>query len=84
MISNWHCDFSNDGGTPPTLTGEDCFVTATTSEPMATSSLSYKNGFTYGEILIAFFLLLILVLIFFKILIDRSLGVKTQNRDNFN
>lgn len=84
MITAFHCDYTYQtvSGTLdsyPTPLASDCVITATSSDP-----LLYVNGFSYGEALIAFLLLLLLVITFFKILVDRSLGVKTQNRENYN
>jgi len=62
----------------------DCFVTGSTTPATATSTANYINGFSYGEIVIATFALMILVLLFFKVVLDRSLGVKSQNRENYN
>lgn len=93
MIQQWHCDFSDPRDSLnaiPDIVGpfqyqkSDCYITATSSESMASTSLQYLNGFTHGELLNAFFSLLILVVVFFKVLVDRSLGVKKQNTQNYN
>lgn len=88
MIESWHCDYqyqtvSGTLDSHPTPLSSDCFITASSSAT-TTAGATYLNGFSYGEALIAFFLLLILIILFFKVAIDRSLGVKTQNRENYN
>ncbi len=48
MIEAWHCDFTNDGGTPPTLTGQDCVVTASSTIEVASSTAS-TTPYTYHD-----------------------------------
>jgi len=84
MIQNFHCDYTyqivaGSLDSYPTPLAADCTITGTSSDP-----LLYKNGFTYGEALQGFLLFLILVVVFFKVVIDRSLGVKGQNKENYN
>lgn len=58
----------------------DCYATATSS---ASSSVSSINGFTYGEALNATLLLIIAAMIFFKMIMDRAIGVRSQNTKNY-
>jgi hypothetical protein len=58
---------------------ETSFVAEKISSTEASSSMNYINGFSYGEALIAFFLLLILIHLFFSSLKEYIFGVKLEN-----
>lgn len=79
-----HCEFTYQQvpGTLdsyPTPLSADCTIESSA----ASSSQSFAGGFSYGEALNGFFLLLILAILFFKVVMDRSLGVKTQRTENY-
>jgi len=86
MIEQFHCDHSyilasSSLDSYPVVVSSDCVITATSTA--SSTGASYLNGFSHGELINGFFLLLILVVLFFKVITDRSLGVKSQNRENY-
>jgi len=58
--------------------GQYNFFTSTATTSSATNTAQYINGFSYGEILIAFFLLIVVTNAFFGGILNRLIGVKQK------